>query len=164
MAMHTTTPDLAKAPARRRGFAWLLLALPLLAGAASLSIAHAHGPGGDGDMGDMMQWRTQRVLDSIGATAGQKDQIKAVWEALRPQQQQLREERAKLRGQLEQALTAPKIDTTAIERLRQKSVQLMDKSSSLFTQGLVSAAQLLTVEQRKQAVEKLHEDHHHHGE
>jgi Spy/CpxP family protein refolding chaperone len=162
MTTETITP---KASKTRRRLTWLLLALPILAGAASLSVARAHGPGGGpgggrGEMGEFMQWRMQRLLDSAGATDAQKAQIKSIWEGLRPQQKALREQHQQLRQQIETALTAPKIDTAAIEKLRQQSVQLMDKQSALFTQAMVSAAQVLSVDQRKALVEQLHRRGH----
>lgn len=161
MTTQISTPRASKS---RRRLIWLLLALPLLAGAATLSVASAHGPGGGpGEPGEFMQRRMQRVLDSVGATDAQKSQIKAIWEGLRPQQKTLREEHKQLRQQIEAALTAPKIDTAAIEKLRQKTVQLMDKQSALFTQAMVSAAQVLSVDQRKAVVEHMHQ-HGHHGD
>jgi protein CpxP len=164
--MTTQTTPVPQAPNSRRRLGLVFLALPLLIGAASFSIARAHGPGGGGgggEMGEFMQWRVQRMLDAIGATDAQKAQIKAAFEAQRPQQKALREERQKLRQQMEQALTAPTIDKAAIEQLRRQSVQLMDKGSTLFTQGVVSAAQVLTVAQRKELVEQMHQHRGGHG-
>jgi protein CpxP len=161
--MTTQITSLAQAPKSRRRLGLVLLALPMLIGAASFSIARAHGPGGGGEMGEFMQWRVQHMLDGIGATDAQKAQIKAVFDGLRPQQKAVREERAKLREQMEQALTAPTIDKAAIEQLRRQSVQLMDKGSTLFTQGVVSAAQVLTVTQRKEIVEQMRQHHHERG-
>jgi protein CpxP len=159
----TTETITSRAPRSKRRSAWLLLALPLL-GAASFSIAKAHGPGGRGEMGEFMQWRMQRMLDSISATDAQKTQIKAVWDGLRPQQKALHQGKEQLRQQIETALTAPKIDTAAIEKLRLQSVQLMDKGSALFTQGMVASAQVLSVDQRKQLIEQMHQRHHHASE
>jgi protein CpxP len=163
--MTTQTTAVAEAPKTRRRLGLVLASLSILIGAASFSIARAHGPGGGGgaEMGEFMQWRMQRMLDAIGATDAQKAQIKATFDALRPQHKALREERAKLRQQMEQALTAPTIDKAAIEKLRRQSVELMDKGSTLFTQSVVSAAQILTPAQRKQLVEQMHQHHRGHG-
>ena len=53
------------------------------------------------------------------------------------------------------ALTAPTINTSEVERLRQQATGLHDKMSALLTQGMVATAQVLTPEQRKQAQEEL---------
>jgi Spy/CpxP family protein refolding chaperone len=53
------------------------------------------------------------------------------------------------------ALTAPTINTSEVERLRQQATGLHDKMSALITQGMVATAQVLTPEQRKQAQEEM---------
>src|SRR5262249_24955325 len=149
----------------RRRYGWYLLALPVLIGAVSLSVARAHGPGGGGPggPGEFMQWRVQRMLDSVGASDAQKQQIKAIFDAAKPQEQSIHQQHAALRKQIEAALTAPTIDSAAIEKLRQQSVQLMDKGSAVFTPSMVAAAKVLTPDQRKQIAEKIQERREHHG-
>ena len=64
-------------------------------------------------------------------------------------------------------MTAATIDPAAIEKLRQQSVAVMDKVSSVMTQGFVETARVLTPEQRKQAaaeIEKARENHRAHFE
>ena len=67
-----------------------------------------------------------------------------------------------IRQQIGQALAAPTIDTNAIEKLRQQSLQAMDKSSQLLTQGMVQTAQVLTPDQRQKVLSELHRHGHHH--
>jgi Spy/CpxP family protein refolding chaperone len=134
-----------------------------VAGALSLSVAHAQGSGGDHE--GFMAFRMHKVLDKVGATDAQKAQIKAIWEGLRPQLKTLHQQHASLHQQITQAMTAATIDAGAIEKLRQQSVSVMDKVSSLMTQGFVETARVLTPEQRKQAaaeIEKARENHHAH--
>jgi Spy/CpxP family protein refolding chaperone len=57
-------------------------------------------------------------------------------------------------------MTAPTIDPAQIEQLRQQSVQLMDKTSSVVTQGMVATAQVLTADQRKQVAAEMQKEHH----
>ena len=157
---------------RRRWLAGIGVALAV--GAASLSIAQAEPPapgdgggpsahrgrfGGDG----FMAFRVQRVLEQVGATDSQKSQVKAIWTGLRPQLQTLHQQHAQLRRQIEETMTAATIDTAAVEKLRRQSVQLMDKTSSLITQGMVSTAQVLTPDQRKRALAEIQSHHGHHG-
>ncbi|HXI60035.1 MAG TPA: Spy/CpxP family protein refolding chaperone [Polyangia bacterium] len=133
----------------------LLLAAPLiLLGGISLNaVAHEGGPGmhfqGHGEH------RFRHLLEVAGATDAQKAQIKATWQALRPQLRAVAEEHAKVRQSIRQALTAPSIDAAAIEKLRRDGVQLADKRSALITQGMVSSAQVLTPEQRQKIADEI---------
>jgi Spy/CpxP family protein refolding chaperone len=129
------------------------LAALATAGALSFSVAQAHGFG-SGHEG-AMAFRMHKILDRVGATDAQKAQIKAIWEGLRPQLKTLRLQHAGLRQQITQAMTAPTIDPAAIEKLRQQSVAVMDKVSSVMTQGFVESARVLTPEQRKQAAAEI---------
>jgi Spy/CpxP family protein refolding chaperone len=99
--------------------------------------------------------RVHRMLEAAGATDTQKAQIKAAWDNLRPQLRAVRQEHQKLRESLQQALAAPSIDPVNIEKLRRESVQLMDRRSSLITQGMVASAQVLTPEQRQKVLEAM---------
>lgn len=143
---------------------WVLLAIPLAAGALSISVARAHGPGGpggEGRMGAMMQERMDHLLTAAGATDAQKTQIKAIWEPLRTQLKGLHQQERDLHHQMGQAVAAATIDAARVEQLRKQSVQTMDKISTLMTQGMVSSAQVLTPEQRKVVLQKIEEHRGH---
>jgi protein CpxP len=160
------TPDhpVTRAPRRNaRPWTWMLLALPLMLGGVTYSAAYAHGGGpggGGGSMHQGMQARMDRILTDVGATDSQKTQVKAIWAGLAPQLKAARQEHKQLREQIEQAISAPTIDTAAIEKLRQQSVQSIDRTSTLLTQGMVSTARVLTPEQRQKAVAELHQHSH----
>ena len=164
------SPDGTPTRAPRRGsrkWTWLVLALPLMLGGVTYNAAYAHGggPGGRGGPGgfmhERMQARMDRILTEVGATDSQKAQVKAIWVGLAPQLKAAHQEHRQLREQIEQALSAPTIDSAAIEKLRQQSVQSMDRTSTLLTQGMVSTAKVLTPEQRQKAVAELHRHPHH---
>ena len=110
-----------------------------------------------------MRHRLHHMLEIAGATDAQKAQIKAVWEPLRPQLRSVAEEHMKVRQNIRQALSAPTIDPSAIEKLRQNSVQLMDKRSALITQGMVATAQILSADQRQKIATEIakHAGEHH---
>jgi Spy/CpxP family protein refolding chaperone len=114
-------------------------------------------------MGEFMAFRMHKLLNSVNATDAQKAQIKATWDGLRPQLQALRGEHAKLRQQFEQALTAPTVDPNQIEQLRKQSLQLVDKGSTLISQGVVATAQVLTPEQRQKMATEIQQHHQHDG-
>ena len=181
MKTHETNPvdtHLPSSPAsggreapRSRGRRWLLLgAIPVLAGALSLSAARAQmaGPDGGGGMGmfggheGFMQQRLERLLSAAGASDAQKAQIKKIWDGLRPQLKDLHKQHAEQRRQIGQAMAAATINTATIEQLRQQSVQTMDKVSSLVTQGMVASAQVLTPAQRQTVLQQIEQHHRHH--
>ena len=106
--------------------------------------------------------RMHRILDRVGATQGQRDQIRAVWSGLRPQLRAERAQHRTLREQMVAALTAPTINAGDVERLRKLSMASADKMSALITQGMVASAQVLTPDQRKLAQEEIAKGGGHH--
>jgi Spy/CpxP family protein refolding chaperone len=157
-------------PRRSRKGLWLGLALLLGAGtvAAAVPMAEAQSFDGGGPMGGPMagpmggRWafRMQQILDKVGATPSQKSQIAAIWQGLRPQLKTLHQQHFALRKQIADAMTAPTVDPAQVEKLRQQSMQLIDKTSSVVTQGLVQTAQVLTPDQRKQVLVEMQKHHH----
>jgi periplasmic protein CpxP/Spy len=160
---------MAAAPRRtRRKLLLVSLSALMLAGAGGwLSTARASGgPGGGEEMGGGMPMRRMhRILDSVGATQAQRDQIRVIWTGLRPQLRAERTQHKGLRQQMVAALTAPTINAGEVERLRKLSMASADKMSALITQGMMASAQVLTPEQRKQAQAELAKGggHHHRG-
>ena len=152
--------------AQRRGWrkwTWLMIAAPLMLGGVTYSAAYAQGggPGHGPGMHERMQGRIDRILTEVGASDTQKSQVKSIWAGLGPQLKAAHQQHAQLREQIEQALTAQTIDGAAIEKLRQQSVQSIDKTSSLLTQGMVATAQVLTPDQRQKAIAELRRHPHH---
>jgi Spy/CpxP family protein refolding chaperone len=172
MTAPNSTPDstVSRAASRAsasgwRKWTWLALALPLTLGGVTYSAANAYGfpgHGGGPEMHERMQARMERILTDAGATDAQKAQVKAIWAGLRPQLKAAHQQHFQLRQQIQQALTAATIDTAAIEKLRQQSVQSIDKTSSLLTQGMVATAQVLTPDQRQKVLAELQRHPHHH--
>ena len=163
----TPETNLVRTPRRGlRRWSWLLLAAPLMLGGVAYNAANAYGHPGQGDgagMHERMQARMDRILTDAGASDAQKAQVKSIWANLGPQLKAARQQHMQLRQQIGQALAAPTIDTNAIEKLRQQSLQAIDKSSQLLTQGMVQTAQVLTPDQRQKVLSELHRHHGHHG-
>ena len=160
----TLDRSVAAAPRRtRRKILLATLAALTLAGIGGLSTARAAGAGGE-EMGGggMPMRRMHRILDSVGATQSQRDQIHAIWTGLRPQLRAERTQHKTLRQQMVAALTAPTINAGEVERLRKLSMASADKMSTLVTQGMMASAQVLTPEQRKQAQAELAKGRGHH--
>jgi periplasmic protein CpxP/Spy len=163
---HSTSEVTVTRSSRRGGWrkwTWLMLALPLMLGGVTYSAAYAGngGPNHGAFMHERMQARMDRVLTDVGATDAQKAQVKAVWTGIGPQLKAAHQDHKQLREQIEQALSAPTIDAAAIEKLRVQSVQSIDRTSTLLTQGMVATARVLTPEQRAKVVAELHRHPHH---
>jgi protein CpxP len=161
----TTRTTNVSTPRRSRRWSWFL-ALPLAAALAVPAVTAFARPGMGPDGGEMGQFggghrRIGKLLDAAGATDAQRAQIKAGWTGLRPQMQALRQEQDKLRGEMRKALTAPTIDTAAVERLRQQELKLADRSSALMTQGILQTAQVLSPEQRQKVAAEIEKHHEH---
>ena len=148
---------------RRKILVASLAALTLAGAGGLVSSARAAGPAGDEAGEGMPMRRMQRILDRVGATPAQRDQIRAIWSGLRPQLRAERGQHKSLRQQMVAALTAPTINAGEVERLRKQSMASADKISALFTQGMVASAQVLTPDQRKLAGEELAKGHGHHN-
>jgi len=142
---------------------WLFLALPLLAVAAYISSAYAHDKGMMGPPGrhpGMMGGpHIGRIVDAAGANETQRAQIKKIWDDLGPQLKAVHEKESAIHRQMGQELSAAKIDTAKIEKLRVQSIQLMEQASQLFTRGAIATAQVLTPEQRQKVIKDM-ESHH----
>jgi Spy/CpxP family protein refolding chaperone len=157
-----TTPTIANDNGQSRSrsgwrrWTWLLVAAPLLLGGVTYRAAEARGAGDGQAMHERMQARMQRILTTVGATDAQKAQIQQIWAGLTPQLKAAHQDHAKVRAQIEQAMTAATIDPAAIEKLRQQSVQSMDRASTLITQGMVATAQALTPDQRQKVLTEMH--------
>ncbi len=167
MTAQSPNPETNVTRAPRRGlrrWSWLMLALPLMLGGVAYNAANAYGFPGQGGPGnhERMQARMDKVLTDAGASDSQKAQVKSIWSNLGPQLKAARQQHMQIRQQIGQALAAPTIDTAAIEKLRQQSLQAIDKSSQLLTQGMVQTAQVLTPDQRQKVLSELHSHGHHH--
>jgi periplasmic protein CpxP/Spy len=162
-ADRTVTPRFSRT---RRGILLLVLPALALAGVGGwVSSARAGGPDGD-EAGPGPMRRMHKILDRVGATQGQRDQIRAIWTGLRPQLRAARADQKSLRQQMVAAVTAPSINAADVERLRKQTMANADKISGLITQGIVASAQVLTPDQRKLAQQEIANGagrHHHWG-
>ena len=150
------TPETHIATIRPRRRSWLLL-IPALAvlgvagGAYTTAQAHPAQTEEAGPGQGFGARRLERLLDKVNATAGQRSQIQAIWNGLRPQLKSLHQQHQAVHQQIAAALAAPTINPAAVEQLRKQAMGVSDQLSSTFTQGLVQTAQVLTPDQRTQA-------------
>src|SRR6185436_9882342 len=96
-----------------------------------VAYAQRQPPAGDtprgGEMAGFVARRLERMLDKVNATPGQRGQIHAIWDGLRPQLRELRTQHGALRKQIVAAVTAPTINAADVEKLRQQSMSVADK-------------------------------------
>jgi periplasmic protein CpxP/Spy len=171
MQTDTTTLDTHFATPRPRRRSWLLLipALTVLGIAGgSYTAAHAQAAGemDAGPGGGFGARRLERLLDKVGATAGQRGQIEAIWTGLRPQLKSFHQQEQSIHQQMGAALSAATINPATVEQLRQQAMGVANQMSATFTQGLVQTAQVLTPDQRKTAAAAIAEARarfHQHG-
>lgn len=153
---------------------WKLIAgTGLLAIAASLAQpAAAHGPMGEpggrmaaGAMGGMGGGgpgmpmldgrRGERLLDSIGATAEQKTQLRQIMEGAHAELKPLREAARDLHRQMQGLFAQPTVDARTVEALRQQLLANREQASKRMMQAMLDASRVLSPEQRKQMAERM---------
>lgn len=176
--MHDTThnqgsPSTARRPSRLRltPLRTLLASVAVVAGLAAVAAqaspmgkdghgdcghrsaaAHRHG-GGDG----MAPRMSGRMLERIGASAEQRDQIRQIMEAARGDMKARRDEGKALRDKAAALFSQPDVDVAAVESLRKEMLQRHDQASQRMTQAMLEAAKVLTPEQRAKLAEAMKE-------
>lgn len=144
-----------------------LIALVGLTFAAGRATAHGgwgwgHGGGYSRHMGEQggrgggwMMGRVDRALDSVGATAEQKQKIRSQLEALRPEMMAMRDSRRALRTDLDKLLRADQPDRAAIEKIRVERMAQMDAASRRMSEALITASETLSPQQRQQLLDRM---------
>jgi Spy/CpxP family protein refolding chaperone len=110
------------------------------------------GPGFGGGFGG-----PGRIFSELDLTDEQEDKIFAIMDNVRSEARPLMREFRGTREDLAELLGAATIDRAAVEALRADRVAKADEASKKLTEALVSAAEVLTPEQRAKAVEMLEE-------
>lgn len=130
-----------------------LAALLALGAVAALAqpMGH-HRPGGPGMMGGPGYEHMLELVDASDAQRAQIKQImKAAMDELKPQRETLR----RLHEQGQALLTAPTVDASAVETLRQQTQAAQEVVSKRMSQALVAAANVLTPEQRAKLADRM---------
>jgi periplasmic protein CpxP/Spy len=115
------------------------------------------GRGGMGMRGEggWMMGRVDSALDSVGATAEQKQKIRSQLEALRPEMMAMRDSQRTLRSDFEKLLRADQPDRAAIEKLRSERMAQMDAASRRMSEALITASETLSPQQRQQLLDRM---------
>lgn len=154
--------------AHRRRLYWMsgsfvaLLGALVVGGTAlpSAVTAFARGPA----MHDFMQWRMEKMLDRVDATAEQKQQIEEIVGRRMSALHDLHPDRGALHDSVVGVLTADEIDRDALEAIRAEQVERLVAASKLVTESLAEVAAVLDPDQRAELV-RIAEEHRggHHG-
>lgn len=169
----TMTPKRVKSPrtlARWMGAGVMALAAGLTLPAAAQPGPGMGRPGMDGPHGgpgmggpDMMVMGdpahigrgVDRMLDGLGVSDAQRSQIQQIVQAASTEMRAQHEAGRALRDKGLQLLTAPTIDATAAEALRQQMQVQHDQASKRMLQTLIDVARVLTPEQRAKLGERM---------
>jgi protein CpxP len=121
------------------------------------SMHSMHGMHGGGAMAGMpMQGHmTERMLDSVNATAEQRAQVKQITERAAAGMPAQRESARALREQGMKLFAQPVVDAAAVEALRQQMMQQHDQRSRQMVQTMLEVSRVLTPEQRKTLAERM---------
>lgn len=116
---------------------------------------HRHH-GHHGGPGSFAQGRHfERMLERIGATEAQRQQIRQIVQAAAPDLKAQREARRALHARARAVFTAPTIDANAAEQVRLQMMAQHDQASRRRLQMMLDVAQVLTPEQRAKVAERM---------
>ena len=113
------------------------------------AVAHRMAPGMAG-----ATMLSERLLDSVGASADQKARIKDIMGRVHGQNRQQHLTNMALHQQMMAVMAAPQIDAAAAEGLRQQLQAHRDEASKRHLQAMLDASAVLTPEQRQKLAER----------
>ena len=112
--------------------------------------------------GDHASRIAMHMLDDVDASDAQRQQVQSIITAHNETLNSMRDAGKKLHQESRALLSAPTIDRTALENLRQQQIASFDRSSREMTAMLADIAEVLTPEQRQQLAEKMQKRFEHH--
>jgi Spy/CpxP family protein refolding chaperone len=127
---------------------------------------HRHGDWGDNPerARKHAEFMTGFVLDEVDATPEQTEQVTTIVLGFMQEVQGLKVEHRTRHQELMAALSQPEISRAELESLRAEQLATLDGVSQKLIDAIVSAAAVLTTEQRARLVElaqEMHESHAH---
>lgn len=132
-------------------FKTLVIASALVLAAASPAVmARPHG----GEHGGMPGMKMMEMLDDVGATDAQRQQIQQIFRAARDDMKSQHQQAMALRQQQMNLWAAPSLDAAAIEGVRKQQAALHEQASARMTRAMVDAGRVLTPEQRAKMAER----------
>ena len=128
----------------------VLAALPLALG------CHRHGAGNmsEAELAEHLEDVAEYGLDYVDADERQAEQVNQVIAGVAPDLVRFRQEHRGLSARLRAELAKNPVDPAKIEALRQEALGLVDRVSARGAQAMLSAANVLTPEQRKKLTDR----------
>jgi periplasmic protein CpxP/Spy len=102
-----------------------------------------------------LDYRIGRLIQGVGGTADQQQQIVAIATAAIADLQPLREQARQARLRSLQLLAAPVIDRAALEQQRALQIQAVDARSRRTLQAMADAAEVLSPDQRAKVAARM---------
>lgn len=112
------------------------------------------GPMDPAEMARHIERRVKHFCVDIDCTPDQQGKLIDIAQNLAKDVGPVRQEMRRTREQVMDLLAAPTIDRNALEQVRAQRVQRIDEISKRVTQALADAAEVLTPEQRTEAVKR----------
>lgn len=130
---------------------FVLASALVLAAAAPAVMAR---PMGGAEHAGMHGMRMMGMLDDVGASEAQRQQIQQILRAAHDDMKAQHQQGMALRQQLMSLWAAPSLDAAAIEGVRKQQAALHEQASVRMTRAMVDAGRVLTPEQRAKVAEK----------
>jgi periplasmic protein CpxP/Spy len=137
---------------RTRRFTLTAMLGAIAAGIGSKAFAqhHRHGPIDPADLDRHVERMLKHLYVEIDATDEQKHRLEPIVKQAAKELAPIRQNLHAARRQAIEILSQDKIDTAALEGLRQQQIKFADDASRTLTRALVDAADVLNPAQRKQ--------------
>jgi periplasmic protein CpxP/Spy len=119
-------------------------------GAKAFAQHHRHGPMDAADLDRHVERMLKHFYVEIDATDEQKQRLEPIVKQAAKDLQPIRQNLHAARRQAIEILSQDRIDTAALENLRQQQIKFADDASRTVTRALVDAAEVLNPAQRKQ--------------
>jgi Spy/CpxP family protein refolding chaperone len=102
------------------------------------------------------------ALHRLDATDEQEDKVQSILNGAIDEAFPIVQEHRANKDELRTILAGPTIDRAAIEKLRGEEIALVDSLSKTLAGAIADSAEVLTLEQRTELVERLERFHHRH--
>jgi protein CpxP len=169
MIMSTNDADTEKKSPSRQFLKWggAVVLVAVLVGGTAMVWAHSRWQH-DGDPAEIaahMEHRLRHVLEDVGASVAQQDQVAEIFKAAAQDMRVMKDQHRSAHTELHEILSAPSVDRNRLETLRAEHIRLADEASKRITLALADAAEILTPEQRAAVADKMAKRHRHwHGD
>jgi Spy/CpxP family protein refolding chaperone len=136
-----------------------LIAVPLIIVGGALAYAHQGGSHHGGEHFDMHLTHMAAMLDKVGASKSQKDQVDGILRGAFGNLKTAKDGHHAAFGQFHELLFAPSIDRAKIESLRADQVKALEDVSKVVVTAFEDAAEVLSPEQRAALAREIRRHH-----